>query len=296
MSINKHPLETVDRLVEQFKYTGPLLPASVNRSVPVGVEVEVAWRSFFPDLWVEGFPNVDSTTLAKITNQCTVRERELIPRLMQTVECGVQRGTDRYWEFAFAPVLDVSIVVNQIAVLRHAQLIPPGQHSLHITFGGIQPSRDVYCVLMILEAFASTPERIMSAFHPTDADRSVTWGKKGRAGIFEKTGSHDLMHGYEVGSEVRTLLLPEQSNLMCVLTAAQRLIELVHQAQVGKRPPILRHINDRCSTILARYGLPDVNWERPHQRPDVWRRWIDAFDPISSDVRALFAEVEHQIP
>lgn len=128
--INQVPLATTVNLLREFPSKLPQRQP-ILRNVPVGIEVEVPWKAYFPDLWVEGFPKIDPDKLAEITAECAIREKSLVPRLMRSQDCGVKRGADRYWEFAFDPVTDVGIACDHVEIWRlYAQQLPSIQHSV----------------------------------------------------------------------------------------------------------------------------------------------------------------------
>lgn len=258
---------------------------SGDRIVPIGIEIEVPWRAYFPDLWVDGFPNVDKGTLARITAECAEREKVLLPKLMKTVECGVKSGADKYWEFAFDPVLDTSILCNQVAILKCNDLIPKGNHSLHITFGGIRLTRSAHYIAMVLEALACDQARILQGFSKVD-QMSTGWARKGYAGMFEKSGEHDLMHGYSVGTEVRLLFLPDYVyGLRALLECAHKLACMVYDEQLHGRPcRSLKYIIAQCRQILAEHDLPDTNWKKPHMNRDIWVKFSNDLPSIQRHI------------
>jgi len=285
-NINDIPLQTTSNLLNAF-------PSNLQkrdpwpRKVPVGIEVEVPWRGYFPDLWVDGFPNVDEETLARITEECTKREETLIPKLRKTQECGVKRGADKYWEFAFDPVTDVRITCDHVEILRQHNLIPEGPHSLHITFGGLRATRDMHYVAMILECFACSPERILSGFHPTSEAQSVGWARKGFAGLFEKTGSHDLLHGYQYGCEIRLLTLPQTDDeLFYLLDIGQCFAVLALN-----KDPMWTRIRDTLKMILLKNGLPDENWKKPHINPELWKDVAEKWPAVQAKVVDFISDV-----
>lgn len=284
MTINQVPLQTIDNLLQAFPGKPYLIPRTGDRIVPIGIEVEVPWRAYFPDLWVEGFPDVGAETLARITAECTEREKILLPKLMKTVECGVKSGADKYWEFAFDPVLDVSILCNQVSILQYNDLIPKGHHSLHITFGGIRLTRSAHYIAMVLEAVACNQARVLQGF--TKDGASTGWARKGYAGMFEKSGEYDLMHGYEVGTEIRLLYLPEGDiELFALLNVAQKLACLVYdEQQYGSTPRVLQYMINECGTILGEHGLPNTNWKKPHMNRDIWTKFAADLPSIQYEI------------
>lgn len=288
--INEIPLQTTANLLREFPTKLPIRN-STNRVVPVGIEVEVLWRAYFPDLWVEGFPNVDEETLARISAECSIREKTLIPMLMKTQHCGINRGADRYWEFALDPVQDVGIACDHIAILREHNLIPPGRHSLHITFGGLKLDKHMYFVAMVLEALACSSERVLSGFHPSQTTMPHGWARKGFAGLFFKEGDHDILHNYGFGTEIRLLYLPEtDQQLFELLDLAQRLAEIVKGVQQNKPDSLWDKTVANLSAILTSYGLPNNNWKKPHINPDVWTLFAQKMPEIQRDVRQLVSQ------
>lgn len=269
-AINRRPLETLHNLHEAFgRNTATCV--GVSRIVPVGIEIEVPWKAYFPDLWSEDFHTLSEERMAEITEECTRREAVLLPKLRKTIECGIKRGCDRYWEFALDPVTDISLIVNQVAVLRQAGLIPGDSNSLHITFGGLRVSRYSYYVALVMEALSVTPERVRSANYTTTSSKG--WARKGKAGVFEKEGSYDMMHDYNYGTEIRMAQLPERnSRLALMLDISQRMAVEMYHIQCGVLTT--KHQFDsfisELATVLFRAGLPDRNWGNPHTEPDIW--------------------------
>lgn len=284
--INQHPLEVTTNLIREFGL--PFLPLRLphtDRVIPIGIEIEVPWRAYFPDLWVEGFPNVDSETLARITAECSEREKVLLPKLMKTTECGIKAGADKYWEFAFDPVMDVSILCNQVAILMDKQLIPSGPHSLHVTFGGIALTGRAHYIAMVMESMACSSQRILSGFYQSNSFMSTGWARKGYAATFEKTGTHDLMHGYTVGVEIRLLTLPNNEHtLFNLLNVGQQLAVMVLQEQQGNTSTTWNDIVGQCRQILAEHNLPDTNWGKPHMNPTIWRSFAEQYDSIKNRI------------
>ena len=258
---------------------------SEDRVVPIGIEIEVPWKAYFPDLWVEGFPNIHPDLLAEISEACSVREKVLLSRLQETVELGINKGADKYWEFAFDPVTEVGITHSHVMMLQLEGLIPPGPHSLHITLGGLKLDRNCHYIAMILESMSCSPSRIMTGFHPTSSAQSTGWARKGYAGMFLKEGNHDLQHGYEVGTEIRILQLPEtELKLFELLDVAQQLACMVALEQRGQKCVLWQQIVIKCRDVLAQHNLPDQNWKKPHIEPNVWRGFATQYEFISSCV------------
>jgi hypothetical protein len=283
--INYRPLQTITNLLNTFPVQPPLRKSQGERTIPLGIEIEVPWRAYYPDLWIEGFPNVDPVVLDRISQECTLREKELLPNLVLAQQCGIPSGADKYWEFAFDPVTDVSILINQLDILKANKLMPQGKHSLHITIGGIKPTVDMYYVAMILEAFACDTNRIKSAFSITNTSKG--WARKGRAGLFEKQGSHDLQHGYEYGVEIRMLCTPDTSEKMfLLLNDAQSLSELVSDPSSQLPTSSWHKLKKQLMSILIYYELPASNWNRPSENQTLWNHIANVYPELSRDVRS----------
>lgn len=283
MSFDDLSRDALKSLHEAFPHVAPQQQhTSKIRNVSIGIEIECSWKSYFPDLWVEGFPNIDRTLLQSITDECATREKTLLPLLQKTSDCGIKRGADKYWEFAFPPVHDPSITCSQVQFLKDAKMIPPGKHSLHITIGGLKLNKNAVYLATLLESFSCSPERIMQGFHPSYPDTSsASWGRKGQAGCFEKIGSNDLQGDCEFATEIRTLVLPETTeHLLSILEFAQDRAEEI----ITKNPNWNKYFN-LVKTLLTKYDLPDTNWQKPHEDPTSWRKYAECYQAFSSDIR-----------
>lgn len=285
-NINTKPRQTVENLIRAFGKKPLLFCSNVERTVPIGIEIEVPWRAYFPDLWCEGFPNVEIETLQRITDECTRRERVLIPKLRTVVECGIPSGADKYWEFAFEPVTDVSILCNQVELLCVNDLIPPGHHSLHITLGGLPTSRNVHYIAMILEAYSCDVNRLRTGYAISPEGSAKGWARKGAAGLFQKEGEYDLLHGYEIGAEIRMLYTPIRTEkLFFILNTAQTLADIVKNDPDNVE---WRALVSGLNGALAAVGLPDENWGRPRANPQLWERIASEFTALQLHTRELF--------
>lgn len=293
--INERPLKILDQLQRVFlpadqHFSWPVAPVQ-QYQVPLGIEIEVPWRAYFPDLFVAGFPNVSADEMARITVECSRREAVLVPKLEHTVACGLQKGKDRYWEFAFDPVTNAEILVQQINVLQKAGLCPSGAHSLQITFGGLRITRDVYYLALILESLCCSPERILQGFHPTNLYGVHGWSKKGIAGVHQKMGACNLLHGYGIAVEIRTLQMPETlEGLRHLFRVAHHYGEQIRQKQEYESVPAWDRLVTDLSGILKSHGLPDENWRAPHQRPEVWKRFAFELPLLSQKVETKVNE------
>lgn len=293
--INERPIQTVGNLLCAFEKSPSQLFSGQERPIPIGIEIECSWRSYFPDLWMEGFPNnISDEDMQRISEDCLRREQKLLPQLMKAQRAGVPSGADRYWEFAFEPVTDISLLCNQVEILRANGLIPEGHHALHITIGGVEPSPAMYAITMVLEAYACSVERLRSGYGTTGPYQlSKGWAKKGRAGLFMKEGSNDLLHGYEVGTEIRTLHLPKTTNeLYFVLDTCQKLVEVSHSLDTRSSydERCWRMLKKDLVWVLEEAELPNTNWGKPRDNPPLWERIAERFVLMQYLTRKVFSE------
>lgn len=236
---------------------------------------------------MEGFPDIDPDRLQQITDECTIREATLLPKLRKTVSCGINRGNDRYWEFALDPVFDVALISTQVEILKESGLIPGDTNSLHITLGDIKTSRYVYYIAMVMEALSCTPERITTAFPNGVSTSAKGWARKGYAGVYQKRGTYDMQYGYYYGAEIRLAQVPGTvAELHQMLDIAQRMAVQVDMIQRGVMSSkywfdtFISHL----ASILHRAGLPDSNWRNPHMNPDVWEVFVEALPSMKQPV------------
>lgn len=289
--INERPLSTITNLLKAFPAQCSLIEMGKNnRSIPIGIEIEVTWRSYFPDLWVENFPYATPKVMERITEECKRREALLLPKLVKATECGIPSGADKYWEFAFDPVTDVAILINQVHILQENYLLPArDKHALHITIGGMRPSAHAYFIAMILEAYACDGKRILTGMDTYGLiNLSKGWARKGRAGLFEKQGDHDMQHGFEYGTEFRLLYTPPTlTQLHYLLDRAQFLSEVsldYHHPLHGDWIKLVIELR----RILWGLNLPDCNWGRPHENRELWERVAENFPVLAALTKDAF--------
>jgi len=285
--------ETLGKLRLAFGRPGTVF-FSKPKVVPVGIEVEVPWRNYFPDLWVNGFPNISDAEMSEITEECNRRESILLPQLRKTVDCGVNKGNDRYWEFAFNPVSSVGIIVNQLSVIREAGLMPGRMNSLHVTFGGVRVCRYSYYIALVAEAMVTSQERIRSAF--TQGTTSRGWARKGYAGVYEKQGSYDMMYGFQYGTELRLAEVPDNTiDLYNMLHVTQQMAVEVYQIQSGvfSSKTVFDNMISELASILVRAGLPDKNWKKPHMEPETWEWFAEVLPEIRPQVIRVLEKYEY---
>lgn len=263
---------TCERLANRFGLEwSQAVPISC--SVPIGIEIEVKFSSYFPSLWKEfdlerrGFASLSRDEMQTFSTRCSAIEEDLLPKLHATVAAGVPRGNDRYWEFALDPAHDVSLLVDQVELMTQAGVLPRDRrHSLQITIGDIKASPDVFYLAMLLELQTIDSERIAYGIEQTQKTIFTGWARKGRSGVFEK-GAADLKHGSQVACELRPLQLPVEradfERLMADVSWGANAIA----AKQGVRPLSdseglerwNRFVTD-AKQALKDHGLPDKNW------------------------------------
>jgi hypothetical protein len=269
----------------------------------IGLEVEVKWSAFFPELYDRFLSNgrtyqdlsgIDSLELTRLT---TKRERELdIHHKLETaVACGMMKGRDCYWEHVFPPTTEPDVMCNIIDVLKSNGMLPNGTHSMQLTVGTVKATRTLYFGLLVLELRAADTARIMSAFHPIEPVKPYSWGKKGRAGIFVKV-DWDLKHE-DTACELRTLQLDTTKSMahtQQTLHLAYKTMKGVADIQAGNptSQAIALHAFIKAAEIqLAAFDLPNENWEKPNQRPDIWRRFAEVLPKIKLNLTEELAAI-----
>lgn len=271
-------------------------------SVPIGLEIEVPWRSYFPDLWRDfglsnrRFGSLSTAEALELTRRCSLQEERLRPLLEATAACGVPRGNDRYWEFALAPTGDLALLAHQVSLLTACAALPRDRpHSLQITIGEVAPCPNLYYLLMALELRYVEPERILSGPAASTAAIHTGWLRKGRAGIHRKDAA-ELALGSQVACELRPLQLPtDDLGFQDLLHTLAWGVECV-TGQAGRESrqrwdSFVAH----AKAALLRQGLPQGNWaDAP---PGVWERFARAMPLLREELDSLLpARLEHPMP
>lgn len=269
-----------------------------NSVCPIGIEIEVKWKYYFPELWDKYLKHTQYKDLTisrqeELTKECTEQEKTLLPKLKATEECGIERGADRYWEFAFGAVTDVGITIKQLSVLQDQNLIPTGNHSLHMTIGNLKGNKDSYYMLLLLEILFGNKERIESAFHKENDKLSNTWARKGMGGLFEKQ-SHELKYGYQNAIELRTLEVTPDTNIAQLLCLSSYVADIIYDKMQKKENKNIKHWEKwlyETQNILIKKNLIDVNWKKPNLTPEYWLNYIAVFDEIKLEIGNLYIDI-----
>jgi hypothetical protein len=279
----------------------PLAHSENTGQVSIGIEVEVPWSSYFPQLWERfglahrGISDLTKDELDALSTECSRLEDVLKPRLAKTIECGLPRGNDRYWEFAFNPTHTTDLLVEQVRLLTAAGLLPRNRaHSLHVTVGGIPPCRSLYYLAMLLEVNHVTPQRLRDGIAASQSTIHTGWARKGRAGIYRK-GADDLVGGASLAAEIRVLQLPQNDeDFAQIMDTVQWAANAIHQKRAGLNNPLTRdwaEIEAACSNALISHGLPDSNWGRGSEyggeHKESWLRFADLMPSIQTSLRGV---------
>ncbi len=212
MNFDYHGKKTVENLCAAFSISAPNID-DLFCPYSIGVEIEVKFRYYFPQIFNEFFLDGKFDTLLeeeklRISIFIAQQESIILPQLQTTVECGIPRGVDKYWEFSFKPVNNIKYLAQQILILKQMDLIPSGRHSLHITLGGLKLTRTVYWILAYLQLLYIDKHRIQEALEHADKGNGYSWGKKGMGGILKKFESD--LDECTTGFEFRTLYIDDQ--------------------------------------------------------------------------------------
>lgn len=281
----------------------PFLPGRVS----IGLEVEIPHSSFFPSLWsrwglgpgARRVNDLDGAELAAFGAELARAESPLRERLELARECGVARGNDRYWEFAFAPAFDLGLAWEQIELLTAAGLLPRARRqALQATLGGVGLDSDCHVLSMALELAHVDPARIRSGIEAARAPIFTGWARKGFGGALEKRAS-ELLGGARRAVELRALQLPqtraEWTQMARLLRAGA---EAIGSRQGGEDTPesrqldALRQARDKAS-LEAGLAPADAwrmgpDWAR-HPDWEVYARSMPSMAPAVAPQSLLLA-------
>lgn len=282
-NIDQKVKETINNLLYSFDLKDLNLnskPIICNYSV--GIEVEVKFKSLFPSLYKKYFENDlyknSSYDIQKeISNLISIEEKDILSNLEKTVECGIPRGNDKYWEFSLMPVYDLSLIFEQIRILNFLNLIPfnkNDEHTLHITVGGLKSNSNIYWVLTIMELLFSNPKRINSGLSE-DKTYSMKWASKGEGGIYKKN-EYDLMDSFE-GFEFRTLVLDDLEKFNILLNT---LCYLLNNLKTKEIEELIGNLKKEFLNL----GIQDKNWGKPHLNEMVWKTYVENFEFLKEKV------------
>lgn len=272
--------ETIGNLQKAFGKTIESRNISPQNISPksIGIEIEIKFKCLFPELHAKYFSDINryySLPLEeknKISQEISLAEKDILPLYQKTVTCGVPAGKDRYWEFAFDPVYNTTLLLDQIDILEQVGLIPTGHHSLHINIGDVRLNKRAYIITSALQLLYVTKERLINGIR--DCQYPVAWARKGRAGIREKNGLHLI--NSESGYEIRTL---EYTNLE---TLRKIFAFIAFFLGFDKE---YRKLESQVDQLLRIYDLPNKNWENPVINPELWNKYLENFQKMADDFK-----------
>lgn len=285
MTFDDKSRQTIANLKKEFGVEIAERKPIICNEFTVGIEIEVKFKYLFPEIHQKYFngklwKEYSYEEQQEINKEIELIEEDTRNKLQKTVECGIPKGCDKYWEFAINPANDLSLIIQQVDILRKINLIPSGRHSLHITIGGPTWFSDkktkplAYYVLMILELLYCDKARMAEGFDKDNVS-NATWAKKGMAGICEKN-QYDLSD-QTVGFEFRTLILKDDTNLEELF---EMMLFIIFDERGAKLVSAMRE-------KMTQMGLPDKNWKRPSIEPAIWKLYIEKFDELASDLKLL---------
>lgn len=277
---NKIALDTLERISSHFE-TELKRYEPINSDFSVGIEVEIKFQYYFPEIFEKYFKNKSWKNYSKdeqkiISSEITVIENitNLREKLYKTQELGIVKGLDCYWEFALDPVTDLSILLTQLELLKDLDLIPKGNHSLHITIGNKAKNESIHWVLLLCEMLLSSPERIVTGFNK---EKRVTYFKKGESGLLEKRWRLvDCPSAIEFRS--LELVVDNDKDISLTISKLQYISKLLNNVD------FLNNEIDKCKVVLGEYDLPNTNWKNYKNNPDIWDRYYDNFTNIKSEL------------
>lgn len=287
-----------DRLRAEFKASLEAdIPSLVQDRPSLGAEIEIPWSGYFPDLWVQfgldrGFSALSLEERLALSEACSAQESSLRPRLFRTVECGVPRGNDRYWEFAFNPVCDWRWLDRQISLLEFSGLLPNnGQRSLQLTIAGLTQGPDAQALARLLECVASNPDRMKAGLESARSVIHTGWARKGSGGVHQKQ-PEELKGGALVACEFRALLLPQEParRQLALSTAslAALAIEQSNRADGEPASPLAlawRSWRAECEARLEQVGAGSLTWESSSGlNRGSWDAYMTHWPELASDL------------
>lgn len=264
--------------------------APVEGAPTMGLELEVPWSFYYPELWerfglARGFSALSETERFELNEACSIQEVEVRSKLELSTKCGVPRGNDRYWEFAVDPCSDWRLPCAQIELLAAAGLLPlKGSGSLQITLGGLRQGREVQALARLLEALCGSAERIRGGIRAASKGPIHSgWARKGSGGVLEKRAD-ELKLGAASACEIRALSVPNGvERLRDLLRVASVAGAAVAKAQEGKVDEEVRAwmaFQEGCESLLKEEGVEALDQPAESLPVEAWLRYAERFESI----------------
>ena len=277
MNFNEEALITLDRVAKHFgQELKRFEPIECNTSI--GIEIEITFKHFFPEISEKYFKD-------RTWNSYSVEERELIDeeitiienrigvkhRLEKTLELGIKKGYDCYWEFALDPVTDLSIILTQLQLLQDLDLLPDGEHSLHMTIANLGNNQETYWIFFLAEMLFSSKKRLETGF---DKESRKTYFRKGTAGLLLKRWR---LVDCKEAIEFRSLeLVIKKGDLSITHKKLEYICKILNESEF--RDSEL----ERCKTLFNVLNMPNKNWGNYKDNPEIWDSFSNNYDNIQT--------------
>jgi hypothetical protein len=277
MNFNEEALITLERVSNHFGIELKRFePIECNTSI--GIEVELTFKSFFPVISEKYFKNKtwDSYTHEEkeiIDEEITIVENTLgvKHRLEKTLELGIKKGRDCYWEFALDPVTDLSIILTQLQLLSDLDLLPDGEHSLHMTVANLENNQETHWIFFLAEMLFSSKKRIETGF---SKDKKLTYFRKGKAGLLLKRWQ---LVDCKEAIEFRSLELVIKNRESSITHKKLEYICKIINDSVFRNSEL-----ERCKTLFSVLNMPNKNWGNYKDNPEIWDSFSDNYDNIQT--------------
>lgn len=279
-----------EKLEKYFPYKKDEREDRVNKN-PIGIEIEIKWRYFFPELYEKyiskkSYSELNEQEKVKLTKECDELEKDLIEKFKKTEESGIKRGNDKYYEYIFPPRYNVKGTSELVNILVQNNLIPDGEHSIHVNIGNLRANKDAYYLLLMMELKYSSVDRLKSGFINNHKNMSATYGRKGYGGIFEKDKRY-IELGSEYLSELRTLSYnPKRDDMYEMIKEISYYADIIIDKQNNKENKLIKEwdsIKENLEKLLVKNGLVDKNWKKPNLEPEYWEKYIEKYETIKSE-------------
>lgn len=292
-SLDLEPLIAAEQQAHRFHDEVQILPT-------IGCEVEVMFPTLHPEasqrLFGNPYQHGRMMSFKGLVARLEGEERleyqrldaSLKPRYQATLEAGMPKGNDAYWEFANSPAFDWKTLEAELDFLMDDGLIPVGhEHAMHITLGGIEiGTGGPHMILGGLELMHVPPERIRRGAQGLGWSRR-TWN--GEANGLRPRSSDILALGATAAMEFRTLSTDSKESHGASLRSAQLLGSMLlarRQSRDGAPQPAIRELGDLwpeyCEDLRLlweRSGLPVGNtWGSAKSNSGVWNMWAGCLD------------------
>lgn len=287
-------LDQKERRAEYIHKTYGVLPT-------IGCEVEVKFSSLFPEEatyffgekneygeFTTKYAQLSPEKKAELDSLSRTFNNVLVPLYEATIQAGIPKGRDAFWEFANAPAYSWQTLAAELGSLMCYGLIPQDHdHSLHVTLGNVESGRGGMClVLSGLELMHSNPQRLLVATESNRYGGSVAWARRGQEGIRNRTPA-DLKLGHTTAVELRTLTVSNSEQATEILKDAQVLAAIltafrlrmhtksstIHE--IAQQWPVFR---DHLKQLWGDYNVPAESWGVPHRNKLPWQQWAQCIE------------------